>query len=601
MAHSRLQKLAIYLIPHWREAVQGIIALFIVNALGAYIPLLIRNSIEDLRKAFSFSEVWHYVILILLLTSAMWVLRMTSRIWLFGVGRQVEFDLKQRIFQHLLSLEPSYFAANTSGDLINRATSDVDNIRRLLGFAVLSLANTVFAYGLTLPVMLSINLRLSLLALAVYPLMLISIQVFSDQLRIQQQDVQEQLSHLSELIQEDMSGIALIKIYAQEENERRAFKQMNQNLLKANLVLAKTRNTLFPIIESLSYVSLLVLLWLGTKSISAGEIGVGDLVALILYSERLVFPTALLGFTITAYQRGEVSIDRVESIFTVQPKIQDQADAMRLPVEKVKGELVARHLTYTYPSFDHSYSQNPKGQETSEPVLTPKPALKDVNFTIEPGETVAIVGPIGSGKSTLANALPRLLDIDANCLFLDGHSVTQIRLQDLREAIAYVPQDSFLFSTSIKNNIRYGNPLSEQLEIEYAAKQAQIHEEILNFPQQYETIVGERGITLSGGQRQRTALARALLIDTPILILDDALSSVDNQTATAVLKNLVQGTRRKTIVFISHQLSATATADRIFVMDAGEIVQTGTHAQLLQQTGLYRSLWNQHQLQEILS
>ena len=601
MAHSRLQKLGTYLRPHWREATLGIIALFVVNALGVYIPLLIRNSIEDLRKAFSFSQIWHYVILILVLTSAMWVLRMTSRIWLFGVGRQVEFDLKQKIFQHLLRLEPSYFAINTSGDLINRATSDVDNIRRLLGFAVLSLANTVFAYGLTLPVMLSINLRLSLLALAVYPFMLISVQVFSDQLRVQQQDVQEQLSHLSELIQEDMSGIALIKIYAQEENERRAFRQMNQDLLKANLILARTRNTLFPIIESLAYVSLLVLLWLGTKSISTGEIGVGDLVALILYSERLVFPTALLGFTITAYQRGEVSIDRIESIFTVQSKIQDKANAINLPVEKVKGQLVAQHLSYTYPSFGNSHPQNTIAKGNLAPGLPLKPALNDINFMIEPGETIAIVGPIGAGKSTLANALPRLLDIDAECLFLDGHSVTQIRLQDLRQAIAYVPQDSFLFSTSIKNNIRYGSPLSEQPEIEYAAKQAQIHEEILNFPQQYETIVGERGITLSGGQRQRTALARALLIDTPILILDDALSSVDNQTATAILKNLVQGIQRKTVIFISHQLSATATADRIFVMDAGQIVQTGTHDQLLQQTGLYRSLWNQHQLQEILS
>lgn len=595
MAHSRLQKLASYLRPHWRDVTLGIIALFVVNSVGVYIPLVIRDSIDVLRKGFSFDRIWHYVLLLLVLTSAMWVLRMTSRIWLFGVGRQVEFDLKQKIFQHLLRLEPSYFAANTAGDLITRATSDVDNIRRLLGFAVLSLANTFFAYGLTLPVMLAINVRLSLLALAVYPLMLISVQLFSSKLQIQQQEVQEELSNLSELIQEDMSGIAVIKIYAQEENERRAFRLVNQDLLKANLDLARTRNTLFPIIESLSYVSLLVLLWLGTRSISAGEITVGDLVALILYSERLVFPTALLGFTITAYQRGEVSIDRIEAIFTVQPKIQDKTDAVELPVEKVKGQLVASHLTFTYPSFSESYTQD--GQK----LLALKPALKDVNFTIEPGETVAIVGPIGAGKSTLANALPRLLDIDAECLYLDGYDITKMRLQDLRGAIAYVPQESFLFSTTIKNNIRYGNPLSENSDVEYAAKQAQIHEEILNFPQQYETIVGERGITLSGGQRQRTALARALLMDTPILVLDDALSSVDNQTATAILKNLSQGIQRKTVIFISHQLSAAATADRILVMDAGEIVQAGTHSQLVEQAGLYRSLWNQHQLQEILS
>ena len=580
MANSRLQKLLTYLRPHTFQASLGILALLIVNGLGVYIPLLIRDTIDELRTAFDFQQVWRFVLLIVVLASLMWAIRMVSRIQIFGVGRQVEFDLKQKIFQHLLTLEPSYFSMNTSGDLINRATSDVDNIRRLLGFAVLSLANTVFAYGLTLPVMMSINLRLTLLAIAVYPFMLIAVQLFSEKLRTQQMTVQEELSNLSELIQEDMSGISLIKIYAQEQNERRAFARLNRQLLGANLDLAKTRNVLFPVIEALAYVSLLVLLWLGSGLIASGQITVGDFVALLLYSERLVFPTALLGFTITAYQRGEVSVDRIESILSVQPQIKDAPDAISLPTP-LNAQLTARNLSYTYPGAKAS-------------------ALKDVNFTINPGETVAIVGAIGSGKSTLANAIPRLLDIGANQLFVDGYDVTKVRLQDLRHAIAYVPQDSFLFSTSIKNNIRYGNPLAEQQEVEYAAKQAQIHPEILNFPQQYETIVGERGITLSGGQRQRTSLARALLMEAPILILDDALSSVDNQTATQILQNLSQGTQRKTVIFISHQLSAAATADRIFVMEAGTIVQSGTHPELLATPGLYRSLWNQHQLEELL-
>ena len=580
MANSRLRKLLAYLRPHWREALLGIFALLVVNGIGVYIPLLIRDSIDKLRTAFSFEQIWRFVLLILILSSVMWVIRMVSRILLFGVGRQVEFDLKQKIFQHLLILEPSYFSTHTSGDLINRATSDVDNIRRLLGFAVLSLANTIFAYALTLPVMISISLQLTLLSIAVYPFMLITVQLFSEKLRNQQLSVQEELSNLSEMIQEEMSGISLIKIYAQEQNERRAFRRLNGQLLGANLDLAKTRNFLFPSIEALANISLLVLLWLGPGAIASGQITVGSFVALLLYAERLVFPTALLGFTITAYQRGEVSVDRIESILMVEPHIKDEPDAITLPTP-VKGQLTALHLNYTYP-----------GAKT--------PALKDVSFTINAGERVAIVGAIGSGKSTLANAIPHLLDIDANQLFLDGYEVTKVRLQDLRSAIAYVPQDSFLFSTSIKNNIRYGNPLAEQSEIEYAAKQAQIHPEILNFPQQYETIVGERGITLSGGQRQRTALARALLMEAPILILDDALSSVDNQTATQILENLSEGTQRKTVIFISHQLSAAATADRIFVMDAGSIVQSGTHTELLASPGLYRSLWNQHHLEELL-
>jgi len=581
MAQSRLSKLGSYLRPYWRQTTLGIVALFVVNAVNVRIPLVIRSIIDNLKVTFSFNQVLQYVALIIVLSSVMWVIRMVSRIALFGVGRQVEFDLKQKVFQHLLKLEPSYFAANTAGDLINRATSDVDNIRRLVGFAVLSLANTVFAYALTLPIMLSISVQLTLASIAVYPFILILVQLFSDKLRDEQQLVQEELSNISELIQEDMSGMALIKIYAQEQNERTAFRQLNQKLLEANILLGKTRNTVFPLVGGLAYVSLLLLLLLGARQISSGEISVGDFVALVLYVQGLVFPTTLLGFTITAYQRGEVSVDRIESILTVTPKIQDSSNAIHLAREQVKGQLQAQHLSYTYP-----------GATT--------PALKDVNFTIEPGETVAIVGPIGSGKSTLANALPRLLDIEAGQLFLDGKDITHLQLRDLRNCIAYVPQDSFLFSTTIKNNIRYGDPLSEQPEVESMAKQAQIHPEILNFPQQYKTIVGERGITLSGGQRQRTALARALLVDAPVLILDDALSSVDNQTATEILKNLSEDTRRKTVVFISHQLSAVAAADRILVMDQGQIVQSGTHLELLQQPGLYRSLWNQHQLEEIL-
>lgn len=580
MKSSQLQKLVAYLHPHWKKAMLGITALFLVNALGVYIPILIRNVVDDLQVAIDFDQVQNQVLFIGVLASIMWGIRMISRIVIFGVGRQVEFDLKQKIFNHLLTLEPSYFSETTVGDLINRSTSDVDNIRRLLGFAVLSIANTIFAYGLTLPVMLAINLRLTLLSISVYPLMLILVQVFSGKLRDQQMKLQEKLSNISDLIQEDLSGISLIKIYAQEENERKAFANYNNELLEANLDLAKTRNLLFPILGGIASLSFLILLGVGDQYITSGELSIGNFVALILYVERLVFPTALLGFTITAYQRGEVSIARIEAILSVEPRIKDPLEPLPLP-SPVQGSLSASHLTYSYPRSKSL-------------------ALDDVNFMIESGETVAIVGPIGSGKTTLANAIPRLLDIKMDQLFIDGQDITQLTLSDLRSAIAYVPQESFLFSSSIQNNIAYGNPLAEQLEIEKAAKMAKIHDEILNFPKQYETLVGERGIQLSGGQRQRTALARALLVDAPILILDDALSSVDNQTATEILQNLKIGTQRKTVIFISHQMSAAAMADRIFVMDQGQIIQTGTHTQLVAQKGLYQTLWNQNQLEELL-
>jgi len=583
MARSRLQKLREYLRPHRQKTILGVLTLLVVNALGIYIPLQIRDAVNQLQATFQLNQLIRYAVIIGVLASLMWVARMASRIWLFGVGRQVEFDLKQKIFNHLLTLDPSYFAANTVGDLINRATSDVDNIRRLLGFAVLSLANTIFAYAMTLPVMLLINWKLSLLALSVYPVMLVLVQLFSDRLRLEQQAVQEELSNLSELIQEDMSGISLVKIYAQEANEQQAFQQLNQQLLDANLELAKTRNVLFPVLRALAGASLVVVLWFGIAEIGRGALTVGDFLALLIYVERLVFPTALLGFTITAYQRGEVSIDRIEAILSVEPNIQDDSNAISLP--PVRGQLSARDLTFSYPAL----GANPL-----------PPALDHISFTIAPQETVAIVGPIGSGKSTLANTLPRLLDIDPGQLFLDEYDITQIRIADLRGTIAYVPQESFLFSTTIRNNIRYGSPQAGDDAVLHAAKMAQMHPEILNFPQQYDTLVGERGITLSGGQRQRMALARALLVDAPILILDDALSSVDNQTATQILQNLSEGTDRKTVVFISHQLSAAATADRILVMERGQIVQSGTHSALINKAGLYQSLWEDYQLEEIL-
>lgn len=575
-----LRKLIDYMSPHWRLIAGGTFALFLANALGVYIPILIRDSVDDLTPPFDASQIVRIVVAIAILASLMWFIRMASRLFIFGVGRQVEYELKQRIFDQLLTLEPLYFARNTIGDLISRATSDVDNIRRLVGFAVLSLINTVFAYGLTVPAMFSLHIPLSLLAISVYPLMLLSVNLFSDRLRDYQLEVQEKVASLSELVQEDMSGISLIKIYSQEDNERQAFHDKNQDLLRANLKLARVRNLLFPLIEGLAYVSLLLLLAFGTKVIQAGTITIGDFIALIILVERLVFPTALLGFTITAFQRGEVSIQRVEAIFHTTPKIQSPPQPLPFNAQQITGKISARDLTYFYPDSS-------------------TPALDQVSFTIEPGEMVAIVGPIGAGKSTLANALPRLLEIESDQLFVDGYDITQVSLTDLRAAIAFVPQESFLFSATIAENIAYGDPSQDLAAIQQAATQAYLDAEIQTFPQGYETLVGERGITLSGGQRQRAALARALILDAPVLVLDDALSSVDNQTATQILRYLAQ--RDNTVIFVSHQLSAAAQADRIFVMDKGAIAQMGTHAELMQQPGLYLTLWQQHELAKVLT
>ncbi len=580
MANPRLKKLIEYLYPYRLTVWQGVGALLIVNLFSVWIPLLIKDAINQLKTGFNYTDIVNLAILTICLASIVWMVRMISRLLIFGIGRRVQADLKQRIFEHVSNLDGAYFSTTTVGDLINRSTSDVENIMRLMGFSLLSIFNIIFAYAFTLPAMLSISLRLTLLALAIYPVMLITVQLFSGRLRAEQVEVQEKLSDLSELIQEDMSGITLIKIYAQEENERQAFAQLNAKVFDSNLRLAQSRNTVFPIIQGLASVSLLVLLWQGTKAITSGEIQVGDFLTMIIYAQNLIFPTALLGFTITAFQRGEVSIDRVESIMAAKSQIFDSPNS--IDSGKVVGKITAQNLSFTYPGAE-------------------QPALRNVSFVINPGERIAIVGPIGAGKSTLVNTIPRLLNVKAGELFLDDTDVTALTLESLRRSITFVPQESFLFSTTVANNIRYGDPLAADNLVIAAAKQSQIHPEVMNFSRQYETLVGERGITLSGGQRQRTSIARALLIDAQILILDDALSSVDNQTAATILQNLAEGTQRKTVLFVSHQLSAAALADRILVMDKGEIVQTGSHAELIGQPGLYQWLWSQNQLEEMLS
>ncbi len=591
-----LTRLAHYLRPYRRQVVLGIGSLLLVNGLGVFLPWYIKLIIDDLSQnlaALSAQRIGLYALTVLIVSSLMMGIRVASRVWMFGVGRQVEFRLKQEIFEHLLTLQLSYFGRQTIGDILTRVTSDVENIRRLLGFALLNLANTIFAYATTLPAMFGIDPRLSALALSVFPVMLVLVKLTSTRLQQQQLRVQQQLADMSDLIQEDMNGITLIKVYGQEHHEQEEFRHQNQQLLQANLRLALTRNLLFPSLVALVSLSLLVLLAVGGPQIASGALTIGDFSALTLYIERLVFPTALLGFTITAYQRGQVSLERIDALLGVEPTIRDAPTALPLLLEKVQGRIEARGLTFSFANFDFN-------SETGSSAAAP--ALDGLHFCIEPGQMVAVVGPIGAGKSTLANAIPHLLEIQPGQLFLDGRDITHLQLGSLRRAIAYVPQESFLFSATVRDNIRYGKPEAEDWEVEWAAKAAHIHAEILNFPRGYDTLVGERGITLSGGQRQRVALARALLVDAPILILDDSLSSVDNQTAQSILHNLRHATTEKTVIFIAHRLTAVVEADQILVMDKGRIVQAGSHAELLaNEKGLYASLWAKQKLEEVLA
>lgn len=570
-ASLKLGLIARYLRPQRRQLLKGAFALLVVNLLGTTLPLLVQRTINSLTPGFSLRDLLHQALWIALLASAMAGVRLWSRVLVFGAGRQVEVLLRQQIFDHLLKQEPGWVQSAGSGEVISRSTSDVENVRRLLGFAVLSLANTALAYAFTLPAMLAIDPGLSLAAVVLYPLMLVIVGASGGRMMSQQREQQQNLAELSDLIQEDLSGISAIKIYGQEPTEVGAFAALSHRYRDAAIALARTRSTLFPLLEGISSLSLLVLLALGSGQLERGSLTLGGLIALILYIERLVFPTALLGFTLSSFQTGQVSLERVEDLLSREASIQNPTHAIDLEPNKAGAAIEARNLCVRYPGADRN-------------------SLEGLSFRIKPGELVAVVGPVGSGKTTLARALGRMLEVPPTQLWLNGQDVTRLKLTDLRQQIAMVPQEGYLFSATLRENLSYGAPDAVEALLNQVVQQAQLQADLDSFPEGYQTIVGERGITLSGGQRQRTSLARALLVDAPLLVLDDALASVDNRTAAAILQSLTIDLHR-TVLFISHQLSAAAACDRVLVIVEGRLVQEGTHRELLAQEGTYRKLW----------
>jgi len=575
-APLKLGLIARHLRPQRRQLLQGAAALLVVNLLGTSLPLLVQHTINSLHPGFSLPQLLQQALWLALLATLMAGMRLWSRVLVFGAGRQVEVLLRQRIFDHLLRQEPGWVQTAGSGEVISRSTSDVENVRRLLGFAVLSLTNTALAYALTLPAMLAIDPLLSVAAIVLYPLMLLVVGASGGRMMAQQRQQQKDLASLSDLIQEDLSGISAIKIYGQEPTEENAFAALSRRYRDAALGLARTRSTLFPLLEGISSLSLLVLLALGSGQLERGSLTLGGLIALILYVERLVFPTALLGFTLSSFQTGQVSLERVEELLSRRPGIEDPLQPEPLQTSnKPSGALEARGLCVRY--------------EGSERL-----ALDGVSFAIKPGELVAVVGPVGCGKTSLARAIGRMVEVPEGQLWVDGQDITHLRLEDLRSQLALVPQEGYIFTATLAENLRFGDPEAPQQQVERVTRQAQLEADVLTFPEGFNTLVGERGITLSGGQRQRTALARALLVKAPILVLDDALASVDNRTAAAILQSLTLDQQR-TVLFISHQLSAAAACDRVLVLENGRLVQQGKHRQLLDQEGAYRRLWDREQ------
>ena len=570
MKNLKIKVILKYLKPYKKEFLYGALALLIVNILSVLIPLEVKNIIDQLQVGFSSDFVITKSLWLIFLATCMGLIRLFSRQIVFGIGRKVEVNLRQKLFDHLLIQDPDWIQKKGSGDIISRATSDVENIRRLLGFTVLSLCNIFLAYSLTIPSMLSINKTLTISALMIFPIILAIVSLFGGRMVRQRKIQQESLSKLSDLIQEDLSGISAIKIYAQENAEKKEFNNYNKQYRNSAVKLARTASTLFPLLQGISSISLLILLALGTYQLENGFISIGGLVALILFVERLVFPTALLGFTLNTFQLGQVSLDRVEEIFQNNPNIVDRSNINSLKI-KLKGFIEAKNLKIKYKGSNY-YS------------------LNGLNFKIYPGELIAIVGPVGCGKTTLAKALGRTIEIPDNELFIDDIDIKNIKLDDLRKNVAIVPQEAFLFTSTISDNIKFGFPKASKKLVKESSTKAGLIDDINNFPKGFKTIVGERGITLSGGQRQRTALGRALLVNSSVIVLDDALASVDNKTASIIIDEIREN-NDKTIIMISHQLSVAATCDRVLVMDKGKIIQEGIHKNLLKKDGLYKKLW----------
>ena len=570
MENLKIKIIAKYLRPYKKELIIGAISLLIVNVLSVIIPQEVKKIIDELQVGFSSSFIISKSFILIILASFMAVIRLSSRQIVFGIGRKVEVNLRQKIFDHLLLQDPDWIQKKGSGDIIARATSDVENVRRLLGFTVLSLCNIVLAYSLTIPAMLLINKLLTITALMIFPVILGIVGLFGGRMVNQRKLQQDSLSKLSDLIQEDLSGISAIKIYGQENSEEREFSKFNKSYRDAAIKLARTASTLFPLLQGISSISLLLILALGTSQLQSGLVSIGGLVALILYVERLVFPTALLGFTLNTFQLGQVSLDRIEEILQSKPSITNTPKSKSFR-NKVNGSIEAKNLKIRYQGSKYN-------------------ALDGINFKISPGELVAIVGPIGCGKTTLAKALGRTIHIGHDQIYIDNLDIKNITLNDLRKNVAIVPQEAFLFTSTISDNLKFGEPKATKKEVISAARKAGLIDDVNNFPNGFKTLVGERGITLSGGQRQRAALGRALLVNTPVVVLDDALASVDNKTASIIIDE-IRKNKKKTILMISHQLAVAATCDRVLVMEKGRIIQQGKHEDLLKIKGLYKNLW----------
>ena len=573
-----------FFIEHkWRYII-GLIWLLGVDALQLILPKILGSFTDNVKSGtLNSDKMLTYGGLIILISFFMFLFRFLWRMYVMGTARYLEYKLRSDLFTHFQKLSTNYFNHHKTGDLMAHATNDINAVRMSAGPGVIMIFDTIILLSATIFMMVqTISLKLTLIALLPLPFMAFITSRFGKMIHHRFRNAQESFSKLTEKVQENFSGIRVVKSFVQEEEEVGKFTNANQDYVEKNMHLVRIQAIFHPIVQFISGLSLLVVLAYGGLLVINREITLGDFVAFNSYLGLLTWPIMAIGQVINILQRGAASMARLNEIFQTKPEIVDNPELTNPDLRSIKGDIKITQLTFKYPGVS-------------------QPVLSNITLQIPKGNTLAIVGKTGSGKTTLVNLLTRLFDVGNGMIQIDGHDIKEYPLEVLRQNIGYVPQENFLFSTTIKENIGFGIDEFSDIEVEEAADNAQILDNIKDFPEQFETMVGERGVSLSGGQKQRVSIARALVKNPSILILDDSLSAVDTKTEEAILQKLKRIMRNRTSIIIAHRISTIKEADEIIVLDEGEIIEKGTHEQLLNLKGTYYELHQKQLLEEMIA
>jgi len=574
---DRLKPLRPYLKRYRASLAWGGLSVVLYNCSKIIMPLLIGRAIDDISRHQRERDVAHDAVWLLVVAVVAAIFLYLTRWIIIGASREIEFDLRNDLFANLERQPPSFYHEHRTGDIMARTTNDLNAVRQLLGPAIMYSANTVVFTLAALPFMIRMSPRLTVFAFLPLPAASLLVQTMGRRIHRRFERIQAMFSDISAQAQENFSGARLVRAFAQEEAEVARFETANQEYIRRSLMLVRLMAMLWPTLEFVLGISLVATLFFGGREVVQNRLSVGQFTAYMVYMVQLIWPMIALGWVVNLFQRGTASVERIDQLLRQKPAIWDEPAVENTVLPEMRGDIEFRGLTFRYGAAE---------------------ILRDIDLTIPAGTSLAIVGPTGSGKSTLVNLIPRLLDAEAGMVLIDGRPIREWSLQQLREGIGFVPQETFLFSTSIRDNIAFGVREATPAQVREAAVSAHIATEIEEFPAGFDTLVGERGITLSGGQKQRTSIARALLRDPRILILDDALASVDTYTEERILLALREQMKGRTTIFISHRVSTAQSADRIAVLVDGRIVETGTHEELLSAGGYYRGLYQKQQLEE---